>query len=473
MGNIALCTLSLVGALVMIVPFFVTSRLRKVRHRLILGLAVNDLIQAMVVLIPSIRIDLGGVLVANSAGCKAGAFIYVSLVVANSLWALAIAISTYSLLLHPLSSVALWLHKPWSTPSIWGLIWLVSFINATIGIALFPVADIGGSCFFSRPGQILLYSNLVLFIPRTFAFVVVILIYVRMFFFFRRDSRTWHPSTTSIEHAVHLSSDEADSRTSSASTSLPSDTRLRRPTEHNESASVNVQFSEKTEHVDRRQLALAPTLSRGTSSTATTTSTSSVLQQQWPRWHRKKSKGQQNTSQTSEAFPRHLNRQPSVASTPQLFITEQSGDNSAKTMERPSPHHDDGPAPPAIMRFEEELVMLESMPLGRAVHRFSGPQPAAGCSSPPLSASTNGISAEKSQSVLNYTANPAYAATSQAGAAQSPEVLHVQLPRAIASTTAASVRREETSSEDGQKGGPLAHQAVVSVVRQVESVQKL
>ena len=40
---------SLVGALVMIIPFFVSKHLRKVRHRMILGLAINDLVQAITV----------------------------------------------------------------------------------------------------------------------------------------------------------------------------------------------------------------------------------------------------------------------------------------------------------------------------------------------------------------------------------------------------------------------------------------
>lgn len=37
---------SIAGSLVMIVPFLLSKQLRKIRHRLILGMAVNDLLQA-------------------------------------------------------------------------------------------------------------------------------------------------------------------------------------------------------------------------------------------------------------------------------------------------------------------------------------------------------------------------------------------------------------------------------------------
>jgi hypothetical protein len=40
---------SLVGSLVMIIPFFLSHQLRKTRHRLILGLAINDFVQAVIV----------------------------------------------------------------------------------------------------------------------------------------------------------------------------------------------------------------------------------------------------------------------------------------------------------------------------------------------------------------------------------------------------------------------------------------
>lgn len=45
---------SLCGSLVMILSFIISSKLRKIRHRLILGLAINDLIQSL-----TVRLDLG------------------------------------------------------------------------------------------------------------------------------------------------------------------------------------------------------------------------------------------------------------------------------------------------------------------------------------------------------------------------------------------------------------------------------
>lgn len=47
---------SFVGSLVMIIPFFLSTNLRKVRHRMILGLAINDLVQAVTVGNGSLRV---------------------------------------------------------------------------------------------------------------------------------------------------------------------------------------------------------------------------------------------------------------------------------------------------------------------------------------------------------------------------------------------------------------------------------
>ena len=100
---------SLVGALVMIIPFFVSKHLRKVRHRMILGLAVNDLVQAVTVssaslasrvspdaihpqvLVPSAYLTSRPVkrMRTDSPGCIADSFFYLALVVAGCLWALA------------------------------------------------------------------------------------------------------------------------------------------------------------------------------------------------------------------------------------------------------------------------------------------------------------------------------------------------------------------------------------------------
>lgn len=94
----------------MIIPFFVSKHLRKVRHRMILGLAVNDLVQAITVrqtslnciyalltsgcaqvLVPSVHLYNSPVkrMRTDSPGCIADSFFYLALVVSGCLWALA------------------------------------------------------------------------------------------------------------------------------------------------------------------------------------------------------------------------------------------------------------------------------------------------------------------------------------------------------------------------------------------------
>lgn len=73
-------------------------------------------------------------------------------------------------------------------PAIWCGIWLVSFINAAIGAAIVPSIDAGGFCFFSSVPPSL-YGNLIIFIPRSAVFLVIIILYVRLYLFFRRQSK--------------------------------------------------------------------------------------------------------------------------------------------------------------------------------------------------------------------------------------------------------------------------------------------
>ena len=72
-------------------------------------------------------------------------------------------------------------------PTIWAIIAFVSLLNASFGAALVPSIDFGGFCFFSsRPPA--LYGNLVIFLPRTGLFIAVIVLYVKLALFFRRQS---------------------------------------------------------------------------------------------------------------------------------------------------------------------------------------------------------------------------------------------------------------------------------------------
>jgi hypothetical protein len=104
---LSLVTQSFAGSLIMIIPFILSKQLRKIRHRLILGMAVNDALQALAVsfyqfdgsanaealssqvLIPSVWSTSHGTIKANSPGCNADSFFYLTHVVAGCFWTLA------------------------------------------------------------------------------------------------------------------------------------------------------------------------------------------------------------------------------------------------------------------------------------------------------------------------------------------------------------------------------------------------
>ncbi|KAK9894173.1 hypothetical protein P389DRAFT_191156 [Cystobasidium minutum MCA 4210] len=198
--NIVTCSLSFVGSLVMIVPFILFHQLRKIRHRLILGMAVNDLLQSITVLIPSSWSFHHGALRRNSPGCNADSFFYLTFVVAGCFWTAAIAITTYVTLVQPMSKAANYMHRSRSIYLIWTSIWLICTVNAAIGTALNTSVDGGGFCFFPSVSPYL-YGNLVLFIPRAGTFVLIIFIYARLYIFFRNQASSHHKQESGIQES--------------------------------------------------------------------------------------------------------------------------------------------------------------------------------------------------------------------------------------------------------------------------------
>jgi len=88
----------------MILPFAFSAKMRKVRHRLILGLAVTDFLEAFAVslqiamsntstnspikvLIPTARAIQGRTLGSSTPGCRITGIVYYVCVVGNGLWA--------------------------------------------------------------------------------------------------------------------------------------------------------------------------------------------------------------------------------------------------------------------------------------------------------------------------------------------------------------------------------------------------
>lgn len=95
----------------MILPFLFSPTYRRLRHRLIFGLAISDFVTAMVMLIPSC-IALSGARPENDVSCRTAGFLYLTFVISAAFWTLSIAVTTYSLLVHPLSLFTDWLGRP-------------------------------------------------------------------------------------------------------------------------------------------------------------------------------------------------------------------------------------------------------------------------------------------------------------------------------------------------------------------------
>ncbi|KAI8460746.1 hypothetical protein BY996DRAFT_1783985 [Phakopsora pachyrhizi] len=171
----------------MILPYLLCSEWRqKTRHKLILGLGISDICTALAVLIPSIQ-DLlrTGEMKSGSARCQADAFFYEATVLTSSFWTIGIAVVTYITLARPMSFCATILTRPWCFPILFTIVWIAGCIIAGIGISINKMEDVEGFCFYGTRGSA--YGQLSLFVPRATISLVTIAIYLRLFFFFRRQ----------------------------------------------------------------------------------------------------------------------------------------------------------------------------------------------------------------------------------------------------------------------------------------------
>ncbi|GAA6031948.1 hypothetical protein JCM8097_003356 [Rhodosporidiobolus ruineniae] len=181
--NEALSALSIIGGAAIIIGYALSSQRSALRQKLVLGLGVTDFIQAGVTLVGNALELSNDVYKKNEPACLANGFIYQTCVIANACWTLTIAATTYTTLVHPFSSATAFLERPIAYPSIALTIVLIA-IAPTIGTQIaYDYVDSSGVCWL-RPGT--LPANLVLFIPRATTLVIVILLYLRLFVFFRR-----------------------------------------------------------------------------------------------------------------------------------------------------------------------------------------------------------------------------------------------------------------------------------------------
>ncbi|PWY99030.1 hypothetical protein BCV70DRAFT_191945 [Testicularia cyperi] len=181
--DMAICVVSLVGCIAIILPYVCNRRSRKLRHSLILGLATSDLVTTVVIIITTALLLDNVNLVAQEAACTVLGYILVTSIFTQHLWNLTIAIVTYMILVHPLSSFTLAVEKRliW----LWPIFWLLAFaLNASAwGVGGFGFK--GGYCAFRTNFY---YASIFQFVPRAIVFVVILCLYTHLFFFLRRTS---------------------------------------------------------------------------------------------------------------------------------------------------------------------------------------------------------------------------------------------------------------------------------------------
>jgi len=125
-------------------------------------------------------------------------------VLANGLWAIAIAGATYLLLTQPMSKAARSLHRYLLYVILSATIWGLGLINAMVGYAIFDFQEVAGFCLLKDSG---LFGKLDLFIPRAVTTVVVLAIYIRLYFFFRYSGTKIEKSLTAASRALERSVD--------------------------------------------------------------------------------------------------------------------------------------------------------------------------------------------------------------------------------------------------------------------------
>ncbi|WVQ79035.1 hypothetical protein IAT38_001127 [Cryptococcus sp. DSM 104549] len=193
------------GATLTVAGYLLYSLIRqgkgKLRVRLLVGMVISDICLGVVILPAEIAYLKNGGAAAGSAGCTAQGFILVVILFTQHLWTLVIALATFLLLRYPLSPITSLMERhSWAlAPLIWG----VSILHAGIWQGTVGFTNTGTLCYYaSKDSSDGLDRDLMQFIPRALVFVVIILLYSRLFTFLRRPD-TIHLSN----HFVSGSSD--------------------------------------------------------------------------------------------------------------------------------------------------------------------------------------------------------------------------------------------------------------------------
>ncbi|GAA5834884.1 hypothetical protein JCM11251_002053 [Rhodosporidiobolus azoricus] len=187
--NVTLSTLSVCGGSAIFVGWWLApeNQKRSLRPLLILALGLTDMLQGAVVLAGNARGLAGHGYAPNSSGCLASGFLYQTAVISVATWTLVIALTTYITLVHPFSRATALLEHRFAFPTIVICVLLIGIIPSIPVTVIYDMVDAGGVCWLPF-GTI--PANLMLFIPRATVLLLTILLYLRLFIFFRtRDTK--------------------------------------------------------------------------------------------------------------------------------------------------------------------------------------------------------------------------------------------------------------------------------------------
>ncbi|KAK6332113.1 hypothetical protein TWF718_002647 [Orbilia javanica] len=168
--------LSIVGSLYMILGFIFLRECRSFRHKLILGLAVSDLLLALNFFIPSLSMMTGQEISSpsNEKFCSANGFLMQLFFAQIDVWQISIALITLLMLSGP-SVVLKWIRE--NVWAVWLFPWLVSLIATFFAFGFWDYADVGGFCWLGSR-NIRLYFN---YIPRWIVIFACLVIYIAVY----------------------------------------------------------------------------------------------------------------------------------------------------------------------------------------------------------------------------------------------------------------------------------------------------
>ncbi|BGP36518.1 hypothetical protein JCM10450v2_000415 [Rhodotorula kratochvilovae] len=160
-------------------------------------------------------------------------------VIASACWSLAIAITTYTTLVHPFSRLTAAFETRGAFPTIAAIVLFVSIVPSIPITAVYKMINAGGLCWL-EPGT--RRAQLTLFVPRATALLLVICLYTRLFIFFRRrdtgllDSSLDENSDPEVHAGKRLSVANVSARLASWHSRRSSDTLHHPPPQHTRSA---------------------------------------------------------------------------------------------------------------------------------------------------------------------------------------------------------------------------------------------